>query len=104
MNLRELLEETAAELTDAEVDLAPDALTWSRAGRAFAVLSADGTAAEFALDGAIAAAATRTPDTQPSGRGPGWVRFSPTLWNGHAEDRANAWFRSAYRGQRHEQR
>ena len=83
-----------------EVDSAatPDGtFGWSRAGQLFAVLSADGSAAEFALDPEVASAATRTPDTGLSGRGPGWVRFSPAALDDHGVDRAVAWFHSAHR-------
>ena len=45
----------------------------------------------------IAEAALRTPDTHVSERGDAWVRFSPPEWNEHARDRAEAWFRVAWR-------
>ena len=45
----------------------------------------------------IAEAALRTPDTHVSERGDAWVRFSPPEWNEHARDRAQAWFRVAWR-------
>jgi hypothetical protein len=53
--------------------------------------------AEFRLDPLVAKAALRTPDTQPSERGPDWLRFSPQALDGHAVDRAEAWFASAWR-------
>jgi hypothetical protein len=62
-----------------------------------ATVSADGSAAEFRLDPAVAAAAQRTPDTSASDRGPDWVRFSPTDADDHAIDRAVAWLGSAAR-------
>ncbi len=99
MSLRELLEEAGADLVDMDVSREPGGITWSRAGRPFAALSSDGSTAEFELDRAVALAATRTPDCEPSDRGPGWVRFSPRVQDGHAEDRARAWFLSAFRGQ-----
>jgi hypothetical protein len=96
--LRDVLDEAAAGLPEIELSVAPDgSLGWSRAGQPFAALSADGTAAEFALDVPVAAAAARTPDVAPSGRGPGWVRFSPTVLDDHGVDRARAWSASAYR-------
>jgi hypothetical protein len=98
VSLRGVLEEAAAGL--AEVDVATGAvgsLQWSRAGQVFAVLGADGSSAEFALDPAVAAAAARTPDVTPSGRGAGWVRFSPTALDDHGADRAAAWFASGHR-------
>lgn len=103
MNLADVLREAATELVDVEAtEDATGAAFWSRAGRPFAALSADGTAAEFALDPAVAAAAARTPDVASSGGGPGWVRFRPSIADEHALDRAEAWFESAHRraGQR----
>ena len=98
MNLGELLRDAAAALPDAVVTNGPDdALTWSRAGRPFAVLGADGSAVEFGLDSAVAAAAARTPDVRPSARGSGWVRFQPAVVDDHGSDRAAAWFVSAHR-------
>jgi hypothetical protein len=98
VNLRELLEQEAAELPGAEPSLGSDgSITWSRTGRTFANVSADGSSAEFALDPAVADAATRTPDVSPSSRGPGWVTFSPIELDDHAADRAAAWLASAHR-------
>lgn len=92
-------------LTDAAEDLAgvsasveaAGGILWDRAGRPFAAVSADGATTEFRLDGAVAGAALRTPDTTPSRRGPDWVRFSPETPDDHALDRAEAWFGSAWR-------
>jgi hypothetical protein len=98
LNLADVLLEAAAELPDAEATTdAAGTVTWSRAGRLFATLSADGSAAAFALDPAVAAAAARTPDVAPSDRGPGWVRFRPSIADEHALDRAEAWLESAHR-------
>jgi hypothetical protein len=98
VTLRELLEGVAAGLVDVEVSRAPDgATTWAAAGRPFAILSVDGLAAEFGLDGPVAAAATRTPDVVASPRGAGWVTFRPAVLDDHAADRATAWFASAHR-------
>jgi hypothetical protein len=98
MNLRELLEEEAAELPGAEPTLGPDgSITWNRSGRPFAAAAADGSTAEFALDPAVADAAARTPDVTPSSRGQGWVTFSPKDLDDHAADRATAWLASAHR-------
>jgi hypothetical protein len=98
LTLDELLHGAAADVPGVTAASSPDAgRTWSHAGRAFASVSADGSVAEFALDPAVAAAAVRTPDAVPSGRGPGWVRFSPHDLDDHAADRALAWFASAYR-------
>lgn len=98
MNLGDLLGEAAAGVADVNASIGTDAaLTWSVAGQPFAVLGPDRAAAEFALDPPIAAAAQRTPDVAPSERGPGWVSFRPAVLDGHAADRAAAWFASAHR-------
>ena len=98
MSLRDLLQEEAADLPGADASVGPDgSITWSRNNRPFAVVTADGTSAEFALDPAVADAAARTPDVAPSGRGTGWVMFAPTDLDDHAADRAVAWLASAHR-------
>ena len=70
-------------------------ITWSRGGAQFAALGPTGI--EIRLDRPIAAAATRTPDTAPSSRGEGWVRFNPTDLDSRALDRLRAWLELAYR-------
>ena len=91
-SLAQLVDKLATELPDA---LSGPQGTWSHRGRPFAVLTPSGI--ELALDAAIAAAATRTPDTAPSSRGTEWVRFNPRELDGHAVDRLTAWFELAYR-------
>jgi hypothetical protein len=73
------------------------AIEWARDGRPFALLDATGTRATFRLDPVLAAAARRTPDTDASSRGPEWVEFRPATLDGHAVDRAVAWFAAAAR-------
>jgi len=68
---------------------------WARDGVPFAALGQSGI--EIRLDRAIAAAATRTPDTAPSSRGVDWIRFNPRELDGHAIDRLRAWLELAYR-------
>ena len=98
MTLEELLAEAASELAGTTTRTDPSgATTWSRGGSVFAALSVDGSVASFRLDPAIAAAAVRTPDTTPSGRGTDWVDFAPETIDDHAEDRAVAWLESAHR-------
>ena len=98
MTLGSLLADAAIDLPAVETSLSADgAITWSRGGQPFAGLSIGGTVAEFALDPTVAAAAIRTPDVTPSGRGPGWVAFAPADLDDHAADRAVAWFASAHR-------
>jgi hypothetical protein len=94
----EVLAAAAASLPDrpATASDAGGATEWSAGDVAFARLERDGTA-EFRLAPAVAAAARRTPDTMDSSRGPDWVRFRPGDLDGHAIDRATAWFGSAWR-------
>ena len=70
-------------------------VTWARAGVPFASLGATGI--EIRLERAIAAAASRTPDTAPSSRGADWIRFNPRELDSHAIDRLRAWLELAYR-------
>ncbi len=65
--------------------------------RSFAALAPIGEAASFRLLRAVADAALRTPDTEPSARGPEWVTLRPITIDDHARDRAVAWFESACR-------
>ena len=98
MTLLDLLDEEAADLPGAESSVAPDgSITWSRGNRSFAVVAADGSSVEFALDPAVADAAARTPDVTQSSRGAGWVIFNPKELDDHAADRAVAWLASAHR-------
>jgi hypothetical protein len=64
-------------------------------GRVFAVIGAE--MLEVALDGRVAKAALKTPDTRPSARGTDWVAFTPTVTDRFALDRAEAWGRYAPR-------
>lgn len=98
MTLGELLAAVAGDFDDVMAAPTPEGgVTWSRGADVFAALGAEGGLAEFRLDPAIAAAAMRTPDTGSSQRGQGWVRFQPAALDGHAVDRATAWFISACR-------
>ena len=98
MTLAELLTDAAEPLVDVSATVDPaGGLVWDRSGRAFAAVSVDGAAAEFRLDGAVADAALRTPDTARSRRGAEWVSFRPASLDDHALDRAEAWFGSAWR-------
>ena len=99
MTLREILDAAGARYSlDARTGTADDgSITWSRGEQVFATLSADGTTASFLLDPLVAGAAARTPDVRASARGRGWVEMTPRAVDGHAADRAGAWFLSAYR-------
>ena len=99
MTLREVIDAAAAQYgLDPRIETAADgSITWSRGEHVFATLSADATTASFLLDPLVAGAAARTPDVRASARGRGWVEMSPRVVDGHAADRAGAWFLSAYR-------
>jgi hypothetical protein len=71
------------------------ATVYERGDRPFAVLAGDSL--DVRLDPAVAAAALRTPDTDASSRGHGWVTFSPTVLDQMAVDRAAAWLEYAWR-------
>ncbi|MFI5262276.1 MAG: hypothetical protein ACHQZR_06970 [Candidatus Limnocylindrales bacterium] len=68
---------------------------YRRHGQPFA--AASDASAEVRLRPDIAAAALRTPDVQPSDRGPEWVSFSPGSLDRYALDRLTAWFDFAWR-------
>jgi hypothetical protein len=69
--------------------------SWARRGVEFAVAGPFGL--EIRLDRQVAAAATRTPDTTPSPRGPDWILFNPRELDPHALDRLSAWLELAHR-------
>ena len=87
--------EVIVDLPEARSQSAGGAVTWRRGGAVFATLGPWGI--EIRLDRAIAAAAARTADTEPSSRGPEWIRFSPSELDGHAVDRLRAWLELGYR-------
>ena len=90
--------DAAATETGVEAERQADGTTtWSGPIGPFAILAADGRAADFRLDATIAEAAIRTPDTTTSSRGAGWVSFAPLDLDGPAIDRAIAWFAAAAR-------
>jgi hypothetical protein len=98
LTLREVLEAAAREIPDVEAaDGADGTRSWSIRGTVFSDLSADGSTASFLLDPIVAGAAARTPDVRRSPRGPGWVEMRPRVLDGHAADRARAWFLSGHR-------
>jgi hypothetical protein len=87
--------EVVVELSESRSLSSDGVVTWTRFGRPFAALGRDGL--EVRLDRAVAAAATRTPDTALSRRGREWVRFNPRELDAHALDRLRAWLELAYR-------
>ena len=94
-SLPALVAEIVVDLPKARSLSVDGVVTWSVGDKPFAAMGGYGI--EIRLDGPIAAAAIRTPDTGPSPRGPEWVRFNPHEMDGHAEDRLRAWFQLAYR-------
>lgn len=94
-SLPALVAEVMVELHEARSLSTEGVITWTRGGREFASLGPSGL--EIRLEPAIASAATRTPETAPSQRGPEWVRFSPRDLDQHALDRLRAWLQLAYR-------
>ena len=101
MTLREVLDDAVALAgDDGPVEVSVDAAgttTWSSNGTGFATLDAAGSIAAFRLDAVLAGAARRTPDAGASSRGADWVEFRPAELDGHAIDRATAWFLAALR-------
>jgi hypothetical protein len=98
VTLRDVLDDAAAAADAAGLTQetgADGVITWSIGDRPFAIL--EGDAASFRLDPTLAAAAGRTPDTLTATRGPEWVTFRPIELDGHAVDRARAWFAAAAR-------
>jgi len=99
VTLADLLEAAAGDLpTPVDRLVAADgSVEYAHAGTAFATLDAAGRTASFRLDDVLAGAAQRTPDAAPSHRGRAWVAFTPAELDGHAVDRASAWFAAAHR-------
>ena len=93
--IRARLEALARTLPDLEATESQGVVTWSAAGHPFAIVS--DAAVELRLSEPVATAAAKTPDTTPSPRGLGWVRFAPPVIDGHAIDRLEAWFAFAFR-------
>ena len=93
--LDQLVAEIAEGLGDVSTTPGGAGRTWSRGSIDFAVAGPFGV--EIRLDRQVAPAATRTPDTAPSPRGPEWIRFNPRELNPHALDRLRAWLELAHR-------
>ena len=95
MTIAEALDAEAAELDGVERRTVGGGIEWAAGGVTFATLAGD--TAEFRLSPVVAAAARGTPHAGPSGRGDQWVAFSPPELDRYSQDRAVAWFGSAYR-------
>jgi hypothetical protein len=91
-----LVLEVVGQLADVDRIDADEGTVWQRSGRPFAALATD--TLEVRLQPPVARAALRTPDTGPSRRGEGWVRFAPPpSLDQFAADRVAAWIESAWR-------
>jgi hypothetical protein len=95
VTIAEALDAEAAELDGVERRTVGGATEWVAGGVTFAALAGD--TADFRLSPVVAAAARGTPAAGASGRGDHWVAFSPPELDQYAQDRAVAWFGSAYR-------
>ena len=93
MNLGDLLADLLDEAGGVET---PASRQYARNGVTFAIRSGE-EVIELRLTADIAEAALRTPDTHPSSHGGDWILFSPPIWDDHARDRLEAWFRVAWR-------
>jgi hypothetical protein len=96
-DLAGLFDALARELGDVEPADAQGVTEYRRRGTTFAAVKGDGSGVELRLHPEVAEAARRTPATVSSGRGPEWIVFTPGALEGHDRDRAEAWFRSAWR-------
>ena len=94
LDLVALCGELASDLDNISTVSEGGATTYSRGGALFARASA--TSLEVRLPGDIAEAALRTPDTATAEER-GWIRFTPGDAERHVTDRAEAWFRTAWR-------
>jgi hypothetical protein len=95
VTIAEVLDAEAAELEGVQRRTVGGGIEWAAGLVTFAALA--GNTAEFRLNPVVAAAARGTPDAGGSGRGDQWVAFSPRELDRYAQDRAVAWFGSAYR-------
>jgi len=93
--MADLFAALAPKLDEVNAEVRGEVTEYRRTDVRFAVVDADG--AELRLQQEVAEAASRTPSATPSRRGPEWVRFAPPEVDGHALDRAEAWFLSAWR-------
>jgi hypothetical protein len=84
-----------AALDDVTEQASAGEVKYRRAGEPFAVV--DARAVEIHLLPDIAEAVLRTPETTPSARGSGWVRFAPRELEPSVADRLEAWLTTAWR-------
>jgi hypothetical protein len=98
-SLAELYHRLANDLGGVAMASTAGASVYRRSDQDFAVV--DGPAIEVRLQPEVAEAVLRTPHTSRSPRGPGWIRFEPPRMDPSIVDRADAWFRSAWRAAEH---
>jgi hypothetical protein len=94
-SLAELSAALAEELGGVTADRTGGRIEYRRGPRGFMVI--DGPAVEVRLYPEVAEAVRRTPHVTASSRGPDWIRFEPPAIDRSVLDRADAWFRSAWR-------
>lgn len=90
-----LCAELADELDDIAVSTEGDGVAYARGGAVFARISSSTMQVRLPVD--IAEAALRTPDTTVDSGDRGWIRFAPGDGAQHVNDRAAAWFQTAWR-------
>lgn len=96
--LDELIAYVAAELEDVSAEPEPDDLSVTRYRRRESVFARVSRAAlELRLPLDIREAVLRTPGTSAIPDRQGWLRFEPAPGELNVEDRAEAWFRTAWR-------
>jgi hypothetical protein len=94
--ITELVASIAPFLDDIVVEHRADGSSVYRRGD-IEIARADATSLDVRLPDDIAEAATRTSDTVAIDGRPGWIRFTPRSDERHVADRAEAWFRTAWR-------
>ena len=94
LDLVALCAEVAADLGEVSTIAEAGTTAYVRGAQTFARATA--TTLEVRLPADIAEAAMRTPDTAASDER-GWIRFTPGDAARHVTDRAEAWFRTAWR-------
>jgi hypothetical protein len=95
MTLAELLDEAGSTIGPVDRRETNGGTEFLVGGRPFAALAGD--TVEFSLEPLVGRAALATPDATPSRRGADWVAFRPQELDRFAQDRATAWFLSAWR-------
>jgi hypothetical protein len=94
--IAELVASIAPFLDDVASEVDPGGLAVYRRG-AIEIARADARSLEVRLPADIAEAAARTTDAVALEGEPGWIRFTPRSDERHVADRAEAWFRTAWR-------